>query len=155
MKTARQQSLFIKSSGYASLAIGASFDNKSYLLNYPSPLDNSWSFKVGTNRQQPRTCSTLTCLNKYRAEIQSHLSFEQGGMIAERLLFARKRGFAADVLELKLLKARIACLNGRPYKNGLPSDETIRLFRAKPRELSLRNMKRKIKRRSKENPTIA
>lgn len=72
-----------------------------------------------------------------RAGAVAHLSVEQATMISERLIYAGKRGFAADVNDLKSLMAQTACLNDRPYKNGLPSDDTVRLYRAKHRERAL------------------
>lgn len=41
--------------------------------------------------------------------------------------------------------SKIALLNGRPYKKGLPSHDAIRLFREKHRELAFRNYEVKDK----------
>lgn len=76
---------------------------------------------------------------RFRAGGKPHLSPEQENIISERLIFAGRRGFASDVNDLRSLMAQTAGLSGRPYKNGLPSSDTIRLFRAKHREFSLRN----------------
>ena len=74
---------------------------------------------------------------------RSILSVEQQQMIVERLLFAARRGFAGDVMDLKRLMAECAILNGTPYNNGLPSHEAVRAFRSKHRQLSFRSHERK------------
>lgn len=70
-------------------------------------------------------------------------------MISERLLYAARRGFAADTNDLKSLIAQTARLNNRPYKNDLPSDDAVRLFRSRHRELTLRNYEAKDKAKPK------
>lgn len=45
--------------------------------------------------------------------------------------------------DLKSLLFQTARLNGTPYKHGLPCDDTIRLFRAKHREITFRNYESK------------
>ena len=64
-------------------------------------------------------------------------------MIVERLLFAARRGFAGDVMDLKRLMAECVILNGTPYNNGLPSHEAVRAFRSKHRQISFRSHERK------------
>lgn len=63
-----------------------------------------------------------------------HLTSEQENLIAERLIFAGRRGFAADVNDFKSLMSQIARMNGRPFKNGLLIDGTVRMFRTKHRD---------------------
>lgn len=87
--------------------------------------------------------SRLMDPNSHRRGRRPHLTTEQQQMIVERLLFAARRGFAADVEDLMLVMARVARLNGRPYKSGVPSDDTVRLFRATHRQLAYRNFEPK------------
>ncbi len=66
-------------------------------------------------------------------------------MIAERPIFAGKRGFAVGKDTLKSLMSQIAS-DGRPmWKNGIPLDDNIRAFRARHREITFRKAENKGK----------
>lgn len=70
-----------------------------------------------------------------------HLTNEQEAMISASacLFFASRRGFAADVDDLKSLTGQAAQLNGCTFRQGLPSSHTFRAFRSKHHEITLRN----------------
>ena len=64
-------------------------------------------------------------------------------MIVKRLLFAARRGFAVDNEDLRQMMARMATINGSPYMNGLPCNETIRTFRSKHQDIAFRDFESK------------
>lgn len=64
-------------------------------------------------------------------------------MIPELLLFAWKRVFAGSIAEFESFMAQNAPLNGRPYQNCLPAQDTVRVSRAKHCYLTLRNYESK------------
>jgi len=72
-----------------------------------------------------------------------HLTTQHQNMIVRRLPFPAKRGFAADVQDLTMLMGSVAALSGRPFKNGVPSDESVLLFRSQHRGISFRNYEAK------------
>ncbi len=69
----------------------------------------------------------------YKAGVSTVLTSEEESMIAERLIFAAKRGFAVGEDTLKSLMSQIASDGRRRWKRGPPSDDAIRSFRARHR----------------------
>ena len=64
------------------------------------------------------------------------LSHEEERMIVERLNFAASRGSSIDISSLKYMMARIAADGRKSWKNGIPSDEAVRSFRAWHRDIT-------------------
>ena len=87
--------------------------------------------------------SKILCPNDNRPGRRPHLRPVQQTMIVKRLLFAARRGFAADNEDLKQMMAKMAELNGCPYKNGLPTNDTVRVFRAKHKDIAYRDSESK------------
>ncbi len=64
-------------------------------------------------------------------------------MLTERIIFARERGFAVGKDTLKSLMSQIAS-DGRPiWKDGGPSENAIRAFRARQLEITFENAEKK------------
>lgn len=75
---------------------------------------------------------------KHTRGMKSNLTREQDDIVLERLLFASRCGFAADVEDARQTKARVAVICGNPYIRGTHILGTAHLFRAKLREISYR-----------------
>jgi len=71
------------------------------------------------------------------------LSKSEERMLVSRLLYASKRGFGLDVDQVRGAMSEIANDGRRGYQNVLPSMATVRTFRAKHRELTLRTSQHK------------
>eukprot|EP00171_Calliarthron_tuberculosum_P003025 IDg3025t1 len=71
------------------------------------------------------------------------LSSLEEQMIVERMNFASRRGFAFDVDDLSMVMARIASDGRDSWKNGVPSSDVVRAFRAKHPDVCLRTHTRK------------
>ena len=80
---------------------------------------------------------------------QPALTIVQQEMIFERLHFAACRGFAAGPVELNALIAQCVEVNGTPYRNGMPSEESVRTFRSKTANSLCVATSRRIFRRGK------
>lgn len=72
---------------------------------------------------------------------KSVLNAEEESMIVERLRFAARRGFAVDRSGIKRIMAGIACDGRQDWRNVMPSDETVRAFRARHREITIARLK--------------
>ena len=78
-----------------------------------------------------------------RAEKRPLLSAIENKMVKSRVVFASTRGFAATVEDLKAVMHEIA-RDGRPdVPAGFPSSDTIRAWRAKNRDITLRGFESK------------
>lgn len=103
---------------------------------------------VGNLRQQLKKngkASTLSAVNEARRGRGrgTVLTREEEKMIVDRLVFAAQRGFAVGVAGLKYVMSQIAA-DGRPgWKRGVPSDDAIRSFRARNRDIALRTTENK------------
>ncbi len=64
-------------------------------------------------------------------------------MLTERVIYAGKRGFAVGKDTSKPLMSQIAS-DGRPsWKDGVPSEDATRAFRARHREIAFKNAENK------------
>ncbi len=68
---------------------------------------------------------------------------EEEAMLTERLIYAGKRGFAAGKDTLKSLMSQIASDGRSSWKDGVPSEDATRAFRARHREITFRNAENK------------
>lgn len=68
---------------------------------------------------------------------------EEERMIVERLCFCASRGFAITQNVLKRIMARIAADGRNGWRNGVPSDDAIRSFRSRHREITYRKIENK------------
>lgn len=71
------------------------------------------------------------------------LSSVEEEMIAARIIFSAKRGFAFAESDLRTVMTKIASDGRRTWENGAPSDEAIRSFRARHTDISLKTHLRK------------
>lgn len=71
------------------------------------------------------------------------LSSTEQKMIVDRLLFGASRGFAMGVDDVRDMMSRIAADGRVGWKNGVPSPDAVRAFRARYRELTFRNAESK------------
>lgn len=71
------------------------------------------------------------------------LTDEEETMIYNRIIFAATCGFAADSLDLKGLMSRIAADGRANYYQGFPSNDVIRSFRARNRNITYRSSENK------------
>jgi len=74
-------------------------------------------------------------------------------LILQRLKVTAERGFATDASTLKAIIASVVAKKGiRGIKNGIPSDDYIRSFRARNRDITFRNYeKRELAKKLDEN----
>ena len=87
-----------------------------------------------------RQCNELESTKKGKRTV---LSCEEEEMIVKRLIFAAKRGFAVDVSGIKRIMMEVANDGRKGWKNAVPSDDAVRAFRARHREITFRNYERK------------
>lgn len=74
----------------------------------------------------------------------SVLSAEEEAMVVKKCIFAARRGFALDDANLKTVMSRIAKDDrGTQWKSCIPSDDSVRSFRARHRELTYRSAENK------------
>ncbi len=93
-----------------------------------------------------RMLSSATC----KRGATTVVTAEEEKMIAERLIFAAKRGYVAGKDSLKSIMGQIAS-DGRPtWRNGVSCDDAIQAFRARHRELTFRNSENKDKAKIRE-----
>lgn len=64
-------------------------------------------------------------------------------MTKARMRFVASRGFAMDVRTLRSIMFFIANDGRRGFPNGIPSAEVVRSFRARNRDITLRNAENK------------
>ena len=71
------------------------------------------------------------------------LTAEEEAMLAGRLVFAASRRSAVDIDGIKRIMGHVAA-DGRPgWKNGVPSNDVVRSFRARHREITYRSCENK------------
>ncbi len=79
----------------------------------------------------------------YKRGASTVLTSEEQTMSTERLIYAGKRGFAVGKDTLKSFMSQIAS-DGRPIcKDGVLSEEAIRAFRARNREIAFKIAEKK------------
>lgn len=76
--------------------------------------------------------------SKHRAGRKRVISKEEETMIVQRLMHVANRGFPVGPAVLKSIMARIAADGRTGFPNVIPSDEAIRNFRARHREITYR-----------------
>ena len=64
-------------------------------------------------------------------------------MIVQRLIYAGRRRFAVEITRIKRIMAEVSADGRKGWKNGVPSDDAVRDFRARHREITFRNYERK------------
>lgn len=69
-------------------------------------------------------------------------------LICNRLMFPAKCGFAIDINGIKSLTVRVAADGRRAWKSRMPSNDAVRSFRSRHREITFRNYE------SKENAKL-
>ncbi len=115
-----------------------------YRPNYPN-VDKSTLSRIGKclRSNDEVTLEKMLCPSTYKRGQSTVLTSEEEAMLTERLIYAGKRGFAVGKDTLKSLMSRIAS-DGRPsWKDGVPSEDAIRAFRARHREITFRNAENK------------
>ena len=71
------------------------------------------------------------------------LSPEEERIEVQRLKFVASRGAAVGYCSLRYMMAKIAADGRKGYKNGIPSDEALRSFRSRHRDLTFRAQENK------------
>ncbi len=85
----------------------------------------------------------MLCPSTYKRGSSTVLTSEEEAMLTERLIYAEKRGFAVGKDTLKSFMSQIAS-GGRPsWKDRVPSEDAIRAFRARHREITFKNAEKK------------
>ncbi len=79
------------------------------------------------------------------------LSDDEDKMICERIIFAAARGFPVYEEDLPKLMAKLADDGRKGFERGLPSKASIRSFRARHREITLRRGQEKKEPNSWQN----
>lgn len=75
--------------------------------------------------------------------VSTVLTSQEELMTCERIKVAATRGFAIDVTGLRAVMGRIAADGRKGWKNGIPSYDTIRSFRARHRDITCRKAESK------------
>ena len=66
------------------------------------------------------------------------LSPDEERIVVQRLKFVASRGAAVGYCSLRYMMAKIAADGRNGYKNGIPSEEALRSFRSRHRDLTFR-----------------
>ncbi len=86
------------------------------------------------------TLEKMLCPSTYKRGASKS---EEEAMLTERLIYAGKRGFAVGKNTLKSLMSQIASDRRPSWKDGVPSEDAIRAFGARHREITFKNAEKK------------
>ncbi len=91
------------------------------------------------------TLEKMLCPSTYKRGASTASTSEEEEMLTERLIYARMRGFPVEKDTLKSLMSQIAS-DGRPNcKDGVPSGDAIRAFRAGHQEITFKVAEKKYR----------
>ncbi len=89
------------------------------------------------------TLENMLCSSSYKRGASTVLSSEEEAMLKERLIYAEKRGIPVGKDTWKSFMSQIPSDRRLSWKDRVPSEDAIWAFRARHREITLKNAENK------------